>query len=144
MNYLLIENTTIPYGIEKSGGVIYLKVLLMDGNTNHNFIKERLEYLENQEMRKMGETLEMISNVRSLKDGNSLLRIRILNFKGRNNIKMKYDKNCEKENYLKDIEELSYDCIVNVRFKIGKGYKFIANQKPSFGLNIYVDEVTVK
>ena len=49
-----------------------------------------------------------------------------------------------KDNYLKNVEDLSYDCKVNVKFKIGKGYKFTANDKESFGLNIYVDEVTVK
>jgi len=144
MYYLTVENTTIPYGVEKSGGVIYLKVLLEEGNKNHDFIRERLEYLEEGERRRMGEDLVMMSNVRRLVDGNYLLRIRIAYFKNRNNIKMRYERTCDKDNYLKNVEDLSYDCKVNVKFKIGKGYKFTANDKESFGLNIYVDEVTVK
>ena len=138
---LLINETTAPYGIESSGGIIYLKVILKDSK-NHQFIKDRLEFIENIESKKMGD-YPIISNLRRLKDGNDILRIRINVFKGRKLVKMNYDKKCEKEDYLKSIDELPLDARINVKFSIKNGYIFQIDNENKFGLNITVDEVTI-
>ena len=139
---LLVENTTAPFGIEKSGNIFYLKVLLNFDNTNHQFIKDRLEYIENEESKKF-KGHKVISNIRKLKDNNDLLRIKINVFRNRKNVKMNYSKDCLKEDYLKTIDELTLDAKINVKFSIGSGYIFQADGEQKFGLNITVDEVTI-
>lgn len=138
---LLINNTTAPYGIEKSGEILYLKVLLGD-STNHQFIKDRLEFIENLESKKMGNH-PVVSNIRKLKDGNDILRIRINVYKGRKLVKMNYDKNCLKEDYLSTIDDLFLDSKINVKFSIKNGYLFQINSETKFGLNITLDEITI-
>ncbi len=139
---LLLENTTAPYGIEKSGNIIYLKVLLNKDNTNHNFIKDRIEFIESVEAKEKGNN-PIASNIRMLKDGNYLLRIRINVFKNRKLVKMNYGKNCLKEDYLKSIDELHLDSKIHVKISIGSGYIFKIDNLDHFGLNITVDEVTI-
>lgn len=138
---LLIENTTAPYGIEKSGNLYYLKVLLLPDNKNHQFIKDRLEFIEEQSCKTF--KLPIISNIRKIKDGNDLLRIRINVFKNRMKVKMNYDKNCLKEDYLKSIDELTLDAKIHVKFAIGSPYTFQADGETKSGLNIILDEVTI-
>lgn len=146
MSKLIVENTSVPFGIEKSGGVTYLKVLLMDGDTNHEYIKNRVTSIEQNEFKKLGLAvpIPIISNVRALKDGNSLLKIRINYFKGRDNIKMNYEPSCPKESYLSSVDDIKPENKINVKFSIGKPYSFMANGAKSFGLNIYVSEITIR
>ena len=138
---LIIYDTIAPYGVESSGGIIYLKVILTN-SINHQFIKDRLEFIENVESKKMG-SYPVISNIRRLKDGNDILRIRINVFKGRKLVKMNYDNKCDKEDYLKNIDELHLDSKINVKFSIKNGYVFKIDDENKFGLNITVDEVTI-
>lgn len=142
MQKLIIENTEAPFGIEGSGNIIYLKVLLERMNSNHEYIKDRVEYYENEECKKFGK-IPVISNIRKLKDNNDLLRIKINNYKGRKLVKMSYSKNCLKEDYLKTIDDLTLDAKINVKFTIGKGYTFQADGVLSFGLNLILDEITI-
>ena len=50
MEFLQLQNTIAPFGIESSGGIKYLKVLLKMDDTNHQFVKDRLEYFEQLEL----------------------------------------------------------------------------------------------
>ncbi len=142
MQKLIIDNTTSPFGIESSGNIVYLKVLLERMNSNHEYIRDRVEYFEREENKKFG-NIPVISNLRRLKDDNYLLRIKINVFKGRKLVKMNYSKKCLKEDYLKTIDELTLDAKINVRFSIGKGYIFQADGVSSFGLNLILDEITI-
>lgn len=139
---LLLENTNAPFGIEQSGGVVYLKVTLDDMNKNHQFIKDRVEYIEQIECKKI-ENLPIISNIRRLKDGHDLLRLRVKVFKNRKTVKMSYGPDCPKEDYLKTIDEIPLDAKISVKISIGAAYKFFADGTEKLGLNLYVDEVTI-
>jgi len=139
---LLVQNTNAPFGIEKNGGITYLKIILKNDNTNHQFIKNRLEYIESEERKKLGD-IPIISNIRKLKDNNDILRISIKTFKNNKFTKIKYEKNCLKEDYLKTLDELTLDAKIHVKFSIGKGYTFKIDGEDKFGLNIFLDEVTI-
>jgi len=136
---ITVFNTSAPFGIESSGAIYYLKVLL---DENHDFIRDRLEFIEKEEMKKLG-NFPIVSNIRKLKDGKDILRIRIKTFKNRKLIKMNYDKKSNKEDYLMTIDELHIDTKINVKFSIGNGYIFQIDGENKFGLNITVDEVTI-
>ena len=139
---LVINKTTAPFGIESSGNIVYLKVKLNNDDINHQFIKDRLEYIEKEECKLMG-NLKLVSNIRELKDGNCILRIRIKSYKGRKTVKMNYSKNCFKEDYLKSIDDLTLDAEIGVKFSIGNGYTFQSDGETKFGLGINVDEITI-
>lgn len=139
---LLVQNTNAPFGIESSGNIFYLKIILKSDNTNHQFIKDRIEYIENQECKSFG-NIPIISNIRKLKDGSDLLRIKIKVFKNRKIVKMNYDKKCLKEDYLKSIDDLTLDAEINAKISIGSGYTFQADGETKFGLNLTLDEVTI-
>jgi hypothetical protein len=143
---IIVYNTSCPFGIESNGGIYYLKVIL---DNNHNFVKDRLEHIETTEcnriMKEMQvDKLPIISNMRKMNNGTEILRIRINIIRGRKIYKMNYGPNIDKEDYLTGIDKIRIDSIIDVKFKIGKGYTFIANQNLSFGLNIYLDEITLK
>ena len=95
-----------------------------------------------EEMKKLG-NFPIVSNIRKLKDGKDILRVRIKTFKNRKLIKMNYDKKSNKEDYLMTIDELHIDTKINVKFSIGNGYIFQIDGENKFGLNITVDEVTI-
>ena len=141
--YITIFNTKSLYGVEQSGGIYYLKVILDD---SHSFVKERLELLEQKECERIMKAdrfdeLPIMSNMRKMDNGTVILRIRIIVMRGRKIYKMKYDRNVHKEDYLTGVDELHIDSHIDVKFKVGTGYTFMANGKAHFGLNIYLDEV---
>ena len=141
--YITVFNTKSLYGVEQSGGIYYLKVILDD---SHSFVKERLELLEQKECERIMKAdrfdeLPIMSNMRKMDNGTVILRIRIIVMRGRKIYKMKYDRNVHKEDYLTGVDELNIDSKIDVKFKIGTGYIFMANGKAHFGLNIYLDEV---
>jgi len=142
MEFLQLQNTIAPFGIESSGGIKYLKVLLKMDDTNHQFVKDRLEYFEQLEAKKLG-NFPIISNIRKLKDNNDLLRIKIKTFKNKTFTKINYDKNCLKEDYLKTLDELTLDAKIHTKISIGKGYTFQVDGETKSGLNIQLEEVTI-
>jgi len=85
--------------------------------------------------------LPIMSNMRKMDNGTVILRIRIIVMRGRKIYKMKYDQNVHKEDYLTGVDDLHIDSHIDVKFKVGTGYTFIANGKTHFGLNIYLDEI---
>ena len=141
--YITVFNTKSLYGVEQSGGIYYLKVILDD---SHSFVKERLEFLEQKECERIMKAdrfdeLPIMSNMRKMDNGTVILRIRIIVMRGRKIYKMKYDRNVHKEDYLTGVDELHIDSRIDVKFKVGTGYTFMSNGKAHFGLNIYLDEV---
>jgi len=147
MEKLLLNDTVAPFGVENSGkdtkgGITYLKVILRPDDKNHEFIKSRVEYFEDVESRKMGK-YEIVSSIRPLKDGTDLLRLRIKNYKGRRLVKMLFAPTCDKDDYLRSVDDLYLYSKINVKFGVGDGYIFQADGTSKFGLNLYVDEVTI-
>jgi len=85
-----------------------------------------------------------MSNIRRLKDGNDLLKIRIKVFRGKKTLRMKYHQNSLKEDYLKTIDEIPLDAEIDVLFSIGKGFIFKKDGEDTYSLNLYVEEVLVR
>jgi hypothetical protein len=141
--YITVFNTKSLYGVEKSGGIYYFKVILDD---SHEFVKERLDYLEKKECERIMkadkfDSLPIMSNMRKMDNGTVILRIRIIVMRKRKIYKMKYDRNINKEDYLTGVDDLHIDSKIDVKFKVGTGYTFMANGSIHFGLNIYLDEI---
>jgi len=138
MSKLWIYDTECPYGIEKNGGIVYFKVLLMEGK--HDFIIDAIREREERESKRNG-GMEVVSSLRQLKDKSWLLRLRIKVFKGKMAVKMDYkkDTNC----YLNTIDEISSTDRIDVRISLGDGYVFNWEGQRRLGINLYLEEVVV-
>jgi hypothetical protein len=139
MSQIWIYDTKSPFGIDKNGGITYFKVEL--DRVKHSFVINAIEDREDQESKK--KNMEVISSLKDLKDGQILLRIRVKVFRGRMNVKMNYDKNGAKEDYLKTLEDIGPLDKLNVRFSLGDSYVFNWEGSSRLGINIYLEEVVI-
>lgn len=138
MSKLWIYGTSCPYGVEKSGGITYFKVLL--DPHKHDFVITAIRERENLESKKKG-GMEVVSSLKEFKNGKFLLRIRVKVFRGRMAVKMGYEG--KNEDYLKTIDEIDSDHNLNIRFSLGDGYIFNWEGESRLGINIYLEEIVI-